>query len=209
MGLIRPRVQEIDGGCEGRSNAPLGELWTSQSNTGRGWAERRARTQPLSRHFLRTKPGQIGNDVHKDHCNSHAGITTPGQRARAVFVQGSSLMGTFLLLYKSFPFGTGFYFQNPDPSVQMDSEIACAKEILRDRLVPHCHFFLAKITKAQRGLMNSPRSHDLFGVRPRLEAWLPDSQSRALSQSLFSPRLLKTYRFCTFFAQVLLVKSIY
>ena len=85
---------------------------------------------------------------------------TPGYSARVDFVQGNSLTGTVLFVYKTFSFGTSFYFQNPDLNVYGDSQIVSAKGILRDHLFPP--FFFAKITKAQRGLMSSPESHSLF-----------------------------------------------
>ena len=74
-----------------------------------------------------------------------------------LFLFKESLLWILVFLYKSFPFGLGFYFQTPRIH-RLDSQIASTKEILRDYLVPPCHF-LAKVTKAQRGLINFLRTH--------------------------------------------------
>lgn len=156
MGLIWQWTHKVNGNFEGRSNAPPGELWTLQPNK-----------PPRLNQMMCVYLGILKKNNNKMVKQETVFIKTIaittwweiGLQGRQweLFLFKESLLWILVFLYKSFPFGLGFYFQTPRIH-RLDSQIASTKEILRDYLVPPCHF-LAKVTKAQRGLINFLRIH--------------------------------------------------
>lgn len=128
-------------------------------------------------------------------CNNHkVGQTTPGYGAGAVSVQRSSQTDRYLYFWGNLSLLALVSIFKPSVQVLIQTHrllgLKRSFEIIQFYLP--CHF-LAKFTKAQRRVLNSPRSHSW------LEARLPDFQTWTLSYFVFylSSQKLQILYSCT------------